>query len=239
MSLSRLLLRRKGIELKTFRVAMGGWERMWWWNSIYLDANPIMLFVRLSSCPCLSYPSGQGWLALTPRYPCTFVAQIQTFSLWITLYWNCIVIIHLCKGPWWVYVTGAGTDHSCKTKTSSRVTIITIWRFTPGGGEFQQPLSQDLSLRYPKAKGTVLETRTAKFETVAINTFQTSISKQSLFIYNLIWCDSPRVLLACEEALYLGESREFTREPHAKGDESARGERLASLSIIAGLARRL
>ena len=29
--------------------------------------------------------------------------------------------------------------------------------------------------------------------------------------------------LACEQALLLGESREVTREPHAKGDVSARG----------------
>ena len=30
-------------------------------------------------------------------------------------------------------------------------------------------------------------------------------------------------MLACAQALLLGESREVTREPHAKGDVSARG----------------
>ena len=29
--------------------------------------------------------------------------------------------------------------------------------------------------------------------------------------------------LACEQVLHLGESREFPREPHAKGDARARG----------------
>jgi len=35
---------------------------------------------------------------------------------------------------------------------------------------------------------------------------------------------------ACEQALLLGESREVTREPHAKGDASARGPLARALS---------
>ena len=34
--------------------------------------------------------------------------------------------------------------------------------------------------------------------------------------------------MAYEQALHLGESREVTREPHAKGDASARGGELQS-----------
>ena len=36
--------------------------------------------------------------------------------------------------------------------------------------------------------------------------------------------------LACEQALLLGESREVTRESHAKGDASARGPLARALS---------
>ena len=37
--------------------------------------------------------------------------------------------------------------------------------------------------------------------------------------------------LACEQALHLGESREVTREQHAKGDSSAWG--VLSCSLVA------
>ena len=42
--------------------------------------------------------------------------------------------------------------------------------------------------------------------------------------------------LACEQALLLGESREVTREPHAKGDASASRSRV--LSRLTSLATR-
>ena len=52
--------------------------------------------------------------------------------------------------------------------------------------------------------------------------------------------------VACEQALHLGESREVTREQHAKGNASARGaprlrvlSRLALLAIHEELASRL
>ena len=54
-------------------------------------------------------------------------------------------------------------------------------------------------------------------------------------------------MVACEQTLHLGESREFTREPHMKGDvkvlkglcHSLVLLKLALLPIIAELARRL
>ena len=44
---------------------------------------------------------------------------------------------------------------------------------------------------------------------------------------------------ACEQALHLGESREVTREPHAKGDAGARGaeERTSAPHATSPLAR--